>query len=335
MMNGQRAVAPRRISPWPAHEDLRYRRTSSGLSLETLAAQSRIQRRYLEAIEQGRIDDLPAGPYRRSFIHSYLDALGIVDEGQRESITSELMQESMTAQLHPGPPPSRRAASAGEAKTPPRLRDSIPVREVAVAAFFLICGIAFVRMFVTGAPSPSVPAVFAAADAHEVQAKRMKARQASIAAAGTRAEAVSTSQPGASGQSSAGAGLVADTSVTTNQLSPADSTQPGPTGSTSFSGAAAGAAVSAQADTAGLGPRSRAVLRATSKVWMRVSSPSKGTREMTLQPGETLELDLSETHSVRVGNAAGLAVTVGNRALAPLGAEGQVRTLTIDADGAH
>lgn len=52
-------------------------RQQQEISLEQIASKTRIQPRLLEAIEQGRLEDLPESVYIQSFIRQYADAIGL------------------------------------------------------------------------------------------------------------------------------------------------------------------------------------------------------------------------------------------------------------------
>lgn len=58
-------------------EELRDARFALRLSVEDLAASLRIRRVYLEAIEEGRVRDLPASAYAVGFVRSYAGAVGL------------------------------------------------------------------------------------------------------------------------------------------------------------------------------------------------------------------------------------------------------------------
>lgn len=60
-----------------AGERLRAAREEKGLSLEDIAAQTRIPRRHLESIETGDWDALPAPTYTTGFAKSYASAVGL------------------------------------------------------------------------------------------------------------------------------------------------------------------------------------------------------------------------------------------------------------------
>ncbi|GAB7388319.1 helix-turn-helix domain-containing protein [Bacillaceae bacterium] len=71
---------------------LRKAREEKGLTLEDIEEMTKIQRRYLEAIEKGNFDVLPGYFYARAFIKSYAEAVGLNPEqlfaDHRDSIPS-------------------------------------------------------------------------------------------------------------------------------------------------------------------------------------------------------------------------------------------------------
>lgn len=56
---------------------LRSQRQEQGISLEKVAAKTRIQRRLLQAIKESQIDELPEPIYVQSFIKQYANMLGL------------------------------------------------------------------------------------------------------------------------------------------------------------------------------------------------------------------------------------------------------------------
>jgi cytoskeleton protein RodZ len=65
-------------------EDLREARLTLGASVEDMAERLRINRRYIHALEEGRIRDLPGPAYAVGFVRSYAGALGLdADEAVR------------------------------------------------------------------------------------------------------------------------------------------------------------------------------------------------------------------------------------------------------------
>lgn len=58
-------------------EELRDARAALGYSIEEMANELRINRRYLAALEEGRVRDLPGPAYALGFVRSYASALGL------------------------------------------------------------------------------------------------------------------------------------------------------------------------------------------------------------------------------------------------------------------
>lgn len=75
-------IPPRQSDPGGAEtarvgDELRDSRLSLGLSIEEMAQRLRIRRPYLEALEEGRIRDLPGPAYAVGFVRAYAAALGL------------------------------------------------------------------------------------------------------------------------------------------------------------------------------------------------------------------------------------------------------------------
>lgn len=60
-------------------EQLKSIREAQGLFLDTISDITKIQKRYLQAIEEGDISKLPKGPYVRGFIRQYCEFLNAMD----------------------------------------------------------------------------------------------------------------------------------------------------------------------------------------------------------------------------------------------------------------
>jgi cytoskeleton protein RodZ len=71
-------------------ERLRAAREKTGLSLEDIAAQTRIPQRHLEAIEASEWDKLPAPTYTTGFAKSYASAVGLDRTEIGEQLRAEL-----------------------------------------------------------------------------------------------------------------------------------------------------------------------------------------------------------------------------------------------------
>lgn len=69
------------MSSTPFGEHLRREREMRGVSLEEIAAATRISTRFLEALEKEEWDHLPGGVFNRGFIRSVARFLGLDEEG--------------------------------------------------------------------------------------------------------------------------------------------------------------------------------------------------------------------------------------------------------------
>jgi len=81
-----------------------------GYDLETVAAELRIRRPYLEAIEEGRYGDLPGTPYAIGFVRSYADYLGLDSDTSVALFKSEVNELARVKQElnFPAPKPEGR-----------------------------------------------------------------------------------------------------------------------------------------------------------------------------------------------------------------------------------
>src|SRR5947199_587772 len=82
-------VEPSPEVPPTVGERLRAAREKMGISLEDIAAQTRIPQRHLASIETANWDDLPAPTYTIGFAKSYASAVGL----DRAEIGSQLREE--------------------------------------------------------------------------------------------------------------------------------------------------------------------------------------------------------------------------------------------------
>lgn len=80
-------------------ERLRAAREEIGLSLEDIAAQTRIPQRHLESIEAGEWDKLPAPTYTTGFAKSYASAVGLDRTEIGEQLKAELGGQRPSANI--------------------------------------------------------------------------------------------------------------------------------------------------------------------------------------------------------------------------------------------
>ncbi len=87
-------------------EVLRKARQEKGMSLAEVQEATKIQRRYLEAIENGNFDVLPGHFYVRAFIKSYAEAVGLDADELIGQYASELPEPP---KVEEAPPPLRQS----------------------------------------------------------------------------------------------------------------------------------------------------------------------------------------------------------------------------------
>ncbi len=74
-------------------EYLKKSRKEKGISLEVLEEKTKIRKRYLQAIENGRFDLIPGQIYLKGFLKSYADAIGLNSTEILQTYKNELDME--------------------------------------------------------------------------------------------------------------------------------------------------------------------------------------------------------------------------------------------------
>lgn len=155
-----------------AGERLRLAREKAGMTVEQVAAETRIPQRQLELIEAGDFAALPARTYAIGFSRSYAKAVGLDEKEIAEEVRTEL-NESAPADRH-------RGAAAFEPGDPARVPSRGLAWFSAFAAILLIVGaVVFYRTFFSAAAVPGPLA--------EPERAATAQRQAAPAAAATAA----------------------------------------------------------------------------------------------------------------------------------------------------
>src|SRR3974377_15403 len=86
---------------------LRSERLRRNKSLDVIAAETKISRATLEAIESDRFDSLPGGAYRRGFVRQYARALGLDEEEAVTTFQREHLELPVALPTVPPPRPMR------------------------------------------------------------------------------------------------------------------------------------------------------------------------------------------------------------------------------------
>jgi cytoskeletal protein RodZ len=90
---------------------LRDARERRGKTLQQIASETRIPQRHLDALEQGRLDQIPGGMYRRAEVRAFADAVGL-DRGEALAHLEHVLENKDAFELpkvrDPLPEPRRR-----------------------------------------------------------------------------------------------------------------------------------------------------------------------------------------------------------------------------------
>ncbi|GAC1446476.1 MAG: DUF4115 domain-containing protein [Pyrinomonadaceae bacterium] len=99
---------------------LRRAREARGLSLNEIAEETRISRRYLEAIESDDYTKLPGGIFNRSFVKTYARKVGFDEKRALEDYSREMRERGGTEGEENSPGKQRQPVYTNEAGRPSR-----------------------------------------------------------------------------------------------------------------------------------------------------------------------------------------------------------------------
>jgi cytoskeleton protein RodZ len=255
-------------------DTLRAERMRRGKDLSTLAAETKIRRDILEAIERNQFDSIPGGAYRPSFLRQYAHALGL-DEAEAIAAFHQQYGEEPDLPL-PAPPKNTR---------PRRILELGWVLAIAAA----LLGIYKIAESLHAGASWRVMGIM-----------------------GQAAQSSTSSKPSTPSNS-------------TPSKPPAPAPAPLPA-----------------SDSSGSADRSSApavpmhvTFTATEPVWMSVKCDGNPSYTGTLIGPETKTFEASNSVTVLVGNAGGVAISLNGKSIGPVGQHGETKSLEITPSGAH
>jgi cytoskeleton protein RodZ len=73
-------------------QDLRQEREGRGISIEAVCAATKVSARHVEALEDGRLGDLPGGVFRKGIVRSYIVAVGLDEADWLERFEASLRE---------------------------------------------------------------------------------------------------------------------------------------------------------------------------------------------------------------------------------------------------
>jgi cytoskeleton protein RodZ len=293
-------------------ETLRQARLRSGVDLDSLAAKTKINPRYLEAIENGDFEKLPGGIFARMFIKQYADAVGLdgasfADEFQRSSPTFGYQAPDVhkivdsRPGFHPSVPGFASSTDRGRNDRLTRMVSSL----IWVVGAVLVCAGAYYGLSHlpshSGEPAAQTPSKVEPPPA-----------SAPVATPGNPGTANGTPTPAAPGSS------------------PSAPPANGPEQPSPQSAAAAGSA-----PAPALSGPIQLILTATDTVWVSAISDGKTVISEAMPAGSSKSVAAEKGVRLTLGNAGGIEITFNGKKLEPFGPKGQVRTVDFTTFGAQ
>ena len=270
-------------------ELLKTTREQKNLTLREIADETRISLRYLEALETGRVRDLPGGMYNRAFLRSFAEHIGLDPRQALERYEAETAPQS-------------EKSVRTKASRPVRHRESLRVHPLviwSVMLLFSITGLYLSRHWISAAFSPyfthrpALPEPSRTAAPLPVRAANNTAATAPPPAAANPPGALS--EPAAPPSESAAAAQ-APAGAPTWGLQPA--------------------------------PESNQALRiefeVVDKCWVSVNSDGTRVLVRLLEPGARPTFGASDRIYIVLGNAGGVRLRINGKPARPLGMPGEV-----------
>nr|WP_268894087.1 RodZ domain-containing protein [Pseudoroseomonas coralli] len=306
-------------------DELRQARLALGISLEEMAEQLRISRRYLDALEDGRVNDLPGLAYGTGFVRSYAQAMRLD--------AADLVRRF-------------RQAAGGQSRGRDLVfPEPVPERGVPAGAIIMLGAVLAVGAYAawyrwSGPSERTVDAVPALPPRMEEAAR--EAGQPPLPEPPAPATGASRSgsppallpPPATGGEAAPGTGVRAG-SGSPGQAPPPPLAEARASAAAAESGRTQGAGPQAPATPPVASPSSQPpaptgnaiVLRATQECWVQVREARSGRVLVSrvLQPGEAYEVPQEPGLLLTTGRAEGLAIEVGGVASQALATQVGVR----------
>ncbi len=312
-------------------ENLRREREMRGITLQEISDTTKINVRFLEALETEDFPKLPGGIFTRSFVRAYANYLGLDQE--------QIMAEYLLAAPHKGEEDFSRLGINHNTKKEGR----VPVLPWVIAIILLGGGYCTFRYAHRAAEEPlsfGNPVAGAATTSEgspstsQPVASPAQAAPPSAAASSSTATGPAANTGGAAAQAQVGEGA---TALPSSEVKMASATAPGlgmtqsPAGVTPSPPSSPNALAqnpNAATTAASVVPGELVLqVAATQRSWMAVDADGKTVLERTLNPGEVHTLVAKNYFDVTTGNALGTILTLNGVTLKPLGRYGEVKTV--------
>lgn len=275
-------------------EALQRERLRHNLSLEEVSRETRINLKFLRAIEAEDFTKLPGGVFARSFVRQYARLVGLDEEELAAEVQRRFQPppapEGRPARIVPEPQIELPKVADWEGM-PSHSGSSLPALALVVVVM-LVCSLVYVWWQKSRRPN--------AAPQNPPEAAQVSAPQPAPATAPPPQPAAAPAEPSP-------APAVSSTIASAERLPVAEM-------------ASSDAPV-------------QVLLTAEEPTWVSARSDGKFIYAGTLQPRESKGLEANEQVRLVLGNAGGVAVTLNGKPVPPLGPRGQVRTVQLSSGG--
>lgn len=316
-------------------ERLRREREMRGITLDEIAAATKIGTRNLKALEDEEFGKLPGGIFNKGFVRAYAKFLGINEEqavadfltASGESETS--IDPSQLLAQHEDVDKISKSASR-KAKDLQSIQVDSPsgFPWVAIVGLILLVAIAYGGRAGYFKYKAYKEAQEQAQRDAQVQAQREAQAKAEAAAAAARAAQQVANPTDGQAQGTPSTPTVPGGNVTVPEATP---TTPKPE-----SNAAPPSKPSSAGNTAQITPSPGnfvVSIRARQNTWISITADGKHVMAGELGASSQKIVQARNRITLKTGNAGGMDVAFNGKNIPSMGAEGQVRTITISADG--
>jgi cytoskeleton protein RodZ len=283
---------------------LRLAREKRGLTLQQIAATTKISARVLASLERNDISILPGGIFSRAFVRSYAREIGLDPDA-----TVELFVSRFPAESAPAPAPVSSSEDPVEFESGRRVATTL-LQLVGLSVVVVVAALIYFNLRGSSkVPSPSeTPRSIAPA----------RSAEPSAPPAATAGETSPSPLPDA-------------------VQAPSSDTAAAPSGDARGAGANAAALPSVPASTPAAAPAEataplRVTLTAKGQCWVSLTVDGTRTVARVLQAGERFTYPAQNEILLNVGDAGAVSLTINDAPARPLGAPGAVVTTRITPD---
>lgn len=299
---------------------LRREREMRKISLEEIAAATKIGTRHLRALEEEEFNKLPGGIFNKGFVRAYARFLGISEDqavsdylaaaGEPENQTSEIVVDQIVAQHD----------AEKKIKVRSRELESINRNDSGIPWGAIITLIVVVASVAGGWTYYSKYKSRLTAQSEQAHTHPASTESSTVATIPVQPTATVDAQASAPPQGATQTSNVPVTEPATNAVaSPQRASAPFQTPALNQSQSLPGEFVVS--------------IRVTKPAWISVIADGKHVMSSTMSPADAKSIHARNSISLTTGNAGGVEISFNGKPIPPLGADGEVRKATFTPEG--